>query len=105
MDPRLHDRRDVSPTSAVDDLAELPAERLATVCGRYYAMDRDARPGSAPIALPRVFVGGPETGDAVQAVREATRGVSRTSSSRPVAVRGRPRLLPALDSDLLQLPP
>jgi 2,3-bisphosphoglycerate-independent phosphoglycerate mutase len=37
------DGRDVSPTSAVSDLAELPADRLATVVGRYYAMDRDQR--------------------------------------------------------------
>jgi 2,3-bisphosphoglycerate-independent phosphoglycerate mutase len=37
------DGRDVSPTSAVRDLAELPHERLATVVGRYYAMDRDQR--------------------------------------------------------------
>jgi 2,3-bisphosphoglycerate-independent phosphoglycerate mutase len=37
------DGRDVSPTSAVRDLAELPLDRLATVVGRYYAMDRDRR--------------------------------------------------------------
>ena len=37
------DGRDVSPTSSVSDLAELPAERVATVVGRYYAMDRDKR--------------------------------------------------------------
>ena len=37
------DGRDVSPTSAVRDLAELPLDRLATVIGRYYAMDRDQR--------------------------------------------------------------
>jgi 2,3-bisphosphoglycerate-independent phosphoglycerate mutase len=37
------DGRDVSPTSSVHDLAELPAERIATVVGRYYAMDRDQR--------------------------------------------------------------
>jgi 2,3-bisphosphoglycerate-independent phosphoglycerate mutase len=37
------DGRDVSPTSAVHDLAELPPERIATVVGRYYAMDRDNR--------------------------------------------------------------
>jgi 2,3-bisphosphoglycerate-independent phosphoglycerate mutase len=37
------DGRDVSPTSAVRDLAELPADRFATVSGRYYAMDRDQR--------------------------------------------------------------
>ncbi|MEO5575260.1 MAG: 2,3-bisphosphoglycerate-independent phosphoglycerate mutase [Gaiellaceae bacterium] len=37
------DGRDVSPTAAASDLAVLPAERLATVVGRYYAMDRDSR--------------------------------------------------------------
>ena len=37
------DGRDVSPTSAVSDLAELPVEKIATVVGRYYAMDRDGR--------------------------------------------------------------
>ena len=37
------DGRDVSPHSAAKDLAELPQERIATVCGRYYAMDRDQR--------------------------------------------------------------
>jgi 2,3-bisphosphoglycerate-independent phosphoglycerate mutase len=37
------DGRDVSPTSAVNDLAELPGEKIATVIGRYYAMDRDQR--------------------------------------------------------------
>jgi 2,3-bisphosphoglycerate-independent phosphoglycerate mutase len=37
------DGRDVSPTSAVRDLAELPLDRVATVVGRYYAMDRDNR--------------------------------------------------------------
>ena len=37
------DGRDVSPTSSVHDLAELPEDRLATVVGRYYAMDRDQR--------------------------------------------------------------
>src|SRR5438046_1066185 len=35
------DGRDVSPHAAVHDLAELPTDRIATVAGRYYAMDRD----------------------------------------------------------------
>src|SRR5215208_6289050 len=35
------DGRDVSPHAAQSDLAELPTDRIATVCGRYYAMDRD----------------------------------------------------------------
>jgi 2,3-bisphosphoglycerate-independent phosphoglycerate mutase len=39
------DGRDVSPTSAIKDLPELVREgaRVATVAGRYYAMDRDQR--------------------------------------------------------------
>ena len=37
------DGRDVSPHAAVHDLAELPTERISTVSGRYYAMDRDQR--------------------------------------------------------------
>ena len=45
------DGRDVSPTSAVRDLAELPPEKLATVVGRYYAMDRDERWERTQIAL------------------------------------------------------
>ncbi len=37
------DGRDVSPTSAVHDLALLPLNRIATITGRYWAMDRDQR--------------------------------------------------------------
>src|SRR5205085_2814878 len=37
------DGRDVSPTSARDDLQMLPRDRIATVVGRYYAMDRAQR--------------------------------------------------------------
>jgi 2,3-bisphosphoglycerate-independent phosphoglycerate mutase len=37
------DGRDVSPTSAVHDLAELPGDRISSMSGRYYAMDRDKR--------------------------------------------------------------
>src|SRR5262249_21573202 len=37
------DGRDVSPHAAIDDLVTLPVDRIATVCGRYWAMDRDRR--------------------------------------------------------------
>jgi 2,3-bisphosphoglycerate-independent phosphoglycerate mutase len=37
------DGRDVSPHAAAHDLAELPDDRIATIAGRYYAMDRDRR--------------------------------------------------------------
>src|SRR5207244_11491757 len=45
------DGRDVSPTSAVRDLAELPDDRIATIAGRYYAMDRDKRWERTQLAL------------------------------------------------------
>jgi 2,3-bisphosphoglycerate-independent phosphoglycerate mutase len=37
------DGRDVSPHAAIHDLATLPGNRISTVSGRYYAMDRDKR--------------------------------------------------------------
>jgi 2,3-bisphosphoglycerate-independent phosphoglycerate mutase len=37
------DGRDVSPHAAIEDLATLPQDRIATVVGRYWAMDRDRR--------------------------------------------------------------
>ncbi len=49
------DGRDVSPTSAVRDLAELPDARIATISGRYYAMDRDKRWERTQLALDAIF--------------------------------------------------
>jgi 2,3-bisphosphoglycerate-independent phosphoglycerate mutase len=49
------DGRDVSPTSAVRDLAELPDARIATISGRYYAMDRDNRWERTQLALDAIF--------------------------------------------------
>jgi 2,3-bisphosphoglycerate-independent phosphoglycerate mutase len=49
------DGRDVSPTSAVRDLAELPDERIATISGRYYAMDRDKRWERTQLTLDAIF--------------------------------------------------
>jgi 2,3-bisphosphoglycerate-independent phosphoglycerate mutase len=69
------DGRDVSPTSAVHDLAELPAERIATVCGRYYAMDRDKRWERTDRAFRAMCLGGDkEADDAVEAVRASYAG-------------------------------
>ena len=74
------DGRDVSPTSAVNDLAELVAEgaRIATVSGRYYAMDRDKRWERTERAYAAITAGaGREAADPVAAVRESyERGVT-----------------------------
>ncbi len=51
------DGRDVSPTSAIRDLAKLPLDRIATIVGRYYAMDRDKRWERTERALEAVVEG------------------------------------------------
>jgi 2,3-bisphosphoglycerate-independent phosphoglycerate mutase len=87
------DGRDVSPTSAVRDLAELPRERIATVCGRYYAMDRDGRWERTQPAYDAIVSGGPEWGtDPVEEVqRSYDRGIT-DEFIEPVSLEGRPRL-------------
>jgi 2,3-bisphosphoglycerate-independent phosphoglycerate mutase len=89
------DGRDVSPTSAVHDLAELPPDRIATVCGRYYAMDRDQRWERTDRALAAITQGvGEVADDPVEAVRASyERGVT-DEFIEPVVLRGRPRLEP-----------
>jgi 2,3-bisphosphoglycerate-independent phosphoglycerate mutase len=95
------DGRDVSPHSAVDDLALLPAERIATVCGRYYAMDRDQRWDRTERAFNAVVHGeGERASDPVGAVRDSyERGIT-DEFIEPVVLEGRPRLDPARDSAL-----
>jgi 2,3-bisphosphoglycerate-independent phosphoglycerate mutase len=96
------DGRDVSPTSAVSDLAELPAAAVATVTGRYYAMDRDSRWERTGRALAAV-VGdaAPVAANPVDAVRESyERGVT-DEFVEPVVLEGRPRLDPAKDAAIV----
>jgi 2,3-bisphosphoglycerate-independent phosphoglycerate mutase len=87
------DGRDVSPTSAVRDLAELPAERIATVAGRYYAMDRDKRWDRTQRAYDAIVEGkGEHAEDPVSAVQASyDRGVT-DEFIEPVVLDGRPRL-------------
>ncbi len=93
------DGRDVSPHSAVNDLAELPTDRIATVAGRYYAMDRDQRWDRTQRVLDAIVHGrGEEADDPVDAVRRSyERGVT-DEFIEPVVLAGRPRLDPARDS-------
>jgi 2,3-bisphosphoglycerate-independent phosphoglycerate mutase len=56
------DGRDVSPHAAVHDLAELPQDRIASVSGRYYAMDRDQRWERTERALDAIVRSNPVTG-------------------------------------------
>src|SRR5262249_30214082 len=64
------DGRDVSPHAGLGDLATLPAERIATVSGRYYAMDRDKRWERTQRASDAILVGdGPHAAGALDAVQ------------------------------------
>ncbi|HEX4746595.1 MAG TPA: 2,3-bisphosphoglycerate-independent phosphoglycerate mutase, partial [Gaiellaceae bacterium] len=89
------DGRDVSPHAAVSDLAELPTDRIATVCGRYYGMDRDSRWERTDRALAAILRGeGAQADDPIAAVRASyERGVT-DEFIEPVVVRGAARLRP-----------
>ncbi len=87
------DGRDVSPTSAARDLTELPTERIATVVGRYYAMDRDQRWERTQRAYDAIVEGvGELAQDPVAAVEASyARGVT-DEFIEPIVLEGRPRL-------------
>jgi 2,3-bisphosphoglycerate-independent phosphoglycerate mutase len=89
------DGRDVSPTSARKDLAELPQNRIASVVGRYYAMDRDQRWDRTNRAFAAICLGqGDAADDPIEAVRSSyERGVT-DEFIEPVIIRNRPRLRP-----------
>jgi 2,3-bisphosphoglycerate-independent phosphoglycerate mutase len=87
------DGRDVSPRSAVNDLAELPGERIATVCGRYYAMDRDSRWERTDRAAAAILAGeGARVADPVQAIRASYERDVTDEFIEPVVLEGPPRL-------------
>jgi 2,3-bisphosphoglycerate-independent phosphoglycerate mutase len=90
------DGRDVSPTSAHGDLAELVAEgaRIATVSGRYYAMDRDKRWERTERALAAILSGEGEQADDPVAAVEASYGRGVTDEFVEPVVLPLPRLVP-----------
>jgi len=87
------DGRDVSPHAAIHDLAELPEDRIASVSGRYYAMDRDKRWDRTDRAFAAICLGeAPTADDPVAAVQESyERGVT-DEFIEPVVISGRPRV-------------
>jgi 2,3-bisphosphoglycerate-independent phosphoglycerate mutase len=89
------DGRDVSPTSAVRDLAELPTERIATVSGRYYAMDRDQRWDRTDKAFEAIVHGKGVLGSdpAKEVQRSYDEGVT-DEFIEPIVFPDRPRLGP-----------
>jgi len=93
------DGRDVSPHAALGDIAELPADRIATVAGRYYAMDRDKRWERTQLALDAIVHGtGVHDADALHAIQTSYKGDLTDEFILPVVIDGRPRLDPAKDA-------
>jgi 2,3-bisphosphoglycerate-independent phosphoglycerate mutase len=91
------DGRDVSPTAAVQDLAELPPDRLATVVGRYFAMDRDQRWERTQRAFAAIAMGEGRSvapGDVLRAVGESYAEGVTDEFVEPICVEGAPRLEP-----------
>ena len=87
------DGRDVSPHAAEHDLAELPVDRIATVAGRYYAMDRDQHWERTERALAAIVDGeGEHADDPVSAVRASHEQGVTDEFIEPVVIDGRPRL-------------
>ncbi len=93
------DGRDVSPHAAAKDIAELPAERIATVAGRYYAMDRDKRWERTQLALDAILDGeGAHDADPLHAIQESYKAGVTDEFVIPVVLDGRPRLDPSRDA-------
>jgi len=89
------DGRDVSPTSSVRDLAQLPLGRIATVVGRYYAMDRDKRWERTQRAFDAIVAGtGRVTEDIIAAIRESYDAGVTDEFIEPIVQDGTPRLEP-----------
>jgi len=91
----ITDGRDVSPTSSVHDLAELPVDRIATVVGRYFAMDRDKRWDRTERAYDALTAGGgAHAGDPIAAVQASYDAGVTDEFIEPVVIDGRPRIEP-----------
>jgi 2,3-bisphosphoglycerate-independent phosphoglycerate mutase len=87
------DGRDVSPDAALHDLAELPVDRIATVVGRYWAMDRDKRWERTQKAYDALVDGqGLVTGDLLGAVEASYAEGVTDEFIAPIVHAGTPRI-------------
>ena len=86
------DGRDTPPTAGPGYLAELErwlrhAGRIGTVCGRYYAMDRDRRWERTKLAYDAiVHAEGPRAASAIEAVEESHRREETDEFVRPTVI-------------------
>ncbi len=89
------DGRDVSPHAALEDLAVLPQGRIATVAGRYYAMDRDNRLERTQKALDALMLGlGDHARSPLDAVQVSYDAGITDEFIEPTVIDGTPRIAP-----------
>jgi len=89
------DGRDVSPHAAIGDLASLPTDRIATVVGRYWAMDRDKRWDRTQKAYDAMVAGaGLHAADPLAAVKASYDAGITDEFLEPVVIDGTPRIAP-----------
>jgi len=87
------DGRDVSPHAALSDLAELPQDKIATIVGRYYAMDRDKRWERTEKAFDAITKGVGTHATDIQAAIQASYDAGITDEFiEPIVLEGTPRL-------------
>ena len=87
------DGRDVSPHAALADLATLPQDRIATVVGRYWAMDRDKRWDRTERAYDAITAGtGTQATNALDAVQASYDAGVTDEFIEPIVIEGTPRL-------------
>jgi 2,3-bisphosphoglycerate-independent phosphoglycerate mutase len=93
------DGRDVSPTAAAGDLADLPADRIADVQGRFWAMDRDKRWDRTDRAVAALADGVGRTGsDPVTDVRRSYDEGVTDEFVEPFVYARAPRVRPRTDA-------
>jgi 2,3-bisphosphoglycerate-independent phosphoglycerate mutase len=89
------DGRDVSPTSAINDLQELPQDRISSVIGRYWAMDRDQRWERTQKAFDAIVNhAGHEVSEVGAAIQSSYDAGVTDEFLEPIVVKGAPSLEP-----------
>ena len=89
------DGRDVSPHAALHDVETLPLKRVATVAGRYWAMDRDNRVERTQKAMNALMLGlGPTARDARRGGRGSYEEGVTDEFIEPTVIEGTPRIEP-----------